>query len=300
MDWKSVSQLLVQRSDRPLLILDGSGRVRLLSPALEQMLGWRQHELEGRSWHDACASSEPVSSISAWLDPALNGSLLPYRCDATTRTGERVLLEVESMLLGASRAHGLLLFVNAVSPARTVGERPADEDLDYVVTTNPPEFGALRQVARVGTVAPRSVGGSEHCFRLLHKRNAPCEDCPLLQPAEKAWPRIVVRRRPGQAGRFEVVTSTPLDATTARVSVRFVADGALAGIREARIDDIADKAKLSNRERAVLGYLLTGDSPEAIAATLNISHRTARFHLTNLLRKLGADSRADLLRLAGF
>ena len=33
---------------------------------------------------------------------------------------------------------------------------------------------------------------------------------------------------------------------------------------------------------------------------LSVSSRTVKFHQGNILQKLGADSRADLLRLAGF
>jgi len=63
----------------------------------------------------------------------------------------------------------------------------------------------------------------------------------------------------------------------------------------ARVDRVA--AELSPREREVLDLLLLGRSHDEIGAALRIAPRTAKFHQANVLRKLGADSRADLLRV---
>jgi DNA-binding NarL/FixJ family response regulator len=64
-----------------------------------------------------------------------------------------------------------------------------------------------------------------------------------------------------------------------------------------RITALTDQAKLPAREREVLDLHILGRSDEDIAVALGISKRTARFHASNLLEKLGADSRIDLLRL---
>ena len=60
---------------------------------------------------------------------------------------------------------------------------------------------------------------------------------------------------------------------------------------------MAARRSLSKREREVVDLLLLGRSMEEIATALEISPRTAKFHQANLLRKLGAESRLDLLRL---
>ena len=39
---------------------------------------------------------------------------------------------------------------------------------------------------------------------------------------------------------------------------------------------------------------------EDIAVSLQLSRRTVKFHLSNLLQKLGVDSRVDLIRITGF
>ncbi len=68
-------------------------------------------------------------------------------------------------------------------------------------------------------------------------------------------------------------------------------------IHDSKVSLLAEKAHLSERERDVLRYLLLGRTCADIATILEISPRTVKFHQANLLDKLGADSRADLLRL---
>ena len=58
-----------------------------------------------------------------------------------------------------------------------------------------------------------------------------------------------------------------------------------------------EAAGLTAREREVLELLLLGRTHEDIAVVLGISERTSKFHQANLLEKLGAESRMDLLRL---
>lgn len=64
-----------------------------------------------------------------------------------------------------------------------------------------------------------------------------------------------------------------------------------------RRTEIMAQARLTEREREVLELLLLGRSHEDIATVLGISERTSKFHQSNLLVKLGAESRLDLMRL---
>lgn len=57
----------------------------------------------------------------------------------------------------------------------------------------------------------------------------------------------------------------------------------------------AEAAVLSRREREVLTSLLNGCTNKEIAAELAISERTVKFHVSQLLRKLGAQRRGDLM-----
>jgi len=47
----------------------------------------------------------------------------------------------------------------------------------------------------------------------------------------------------------------------------------------------------------VLELLVLGRTAREIAALLSVTERTARFHTANVLDKLGASSRADLIRV---
>jgi two-component system response regulator NreC len=56
--------------------------------------------------------------------------------------------------------------------------------------------------------------------------------------------------------------------------------------------------RLSTREREIVQLLAEGKSNKDVAATLGISVRTAEAHRASVLRKLGIDSIADLVRYA--
>jgi DNA-binding response OmpR family regulator len=71
---------------------------------------------------------------------------------------------------------------------------------------------------------------------------------------------------------------------------------AVAAQRDRRAELVAS-ARLTEREREVLDLLLLGRNHQDIAAVLGISERTSKFHQANLLLKLGAESRLDLMRL---
>lgn len=73
--------------------------------------------------------------------------------------------------------------------------------------------------------------------------------------------------------------------------------GGLGDLIMSRMRRLAEEAELTKREVEVLDLLLLGRSTDEIALVLEISPRTAKFHQANVLRKLGADSRSDLVRL---
>jgi two-component system, NarL family, nitrate/nitrite response regulator NarL len=56
-------------------------------------------------------------------------------------------------------------------------------------------------------------------------------------------------------------------------------------------------SELSRREREVLDALLENLANKEIASRLNISERTVKFHVSNLLNKFGVRRRADLILL---
>ena len=59
----------------------------------------------------------------------------------------------------------------------------------------------------------------------------------------------------------------------------------------------ADRPRLSQREQEVAALLLEGASNKVIARQLDISVHTAKFHVTQILDKLGARNRADAVSM---
>lgn len=59
-----------------------------------------------------------------------------------------------------------------------------------------------------------------------------------------------------------------------------------------------EMAELTDRQRQILQLLVDGKSNKEIAATLNLSIKTIEFHRAKMMSKLGAQSAAELSRLA--
>jgi DNA-binding NarL/FixJ family response regulator len=86
---------------------------------------------------------------------------------------------------------------------------------------------------------------------------------------------------------------------TTRVS-QMVLDGFLERERRINATEIVDTEPdlLTSREREVIQLLAEGRTSKEVAVTLNLSVKTAETHRTNLMRKLGLHSVADLTRYA--
>ena len=61
---------------------------------------------------------------------------------------------------------------------------------------------------------------------------------------------------------------------------------------------VADHSRLSRREREVLTLVAEGKSNREIATALIITDNTAKYHVAQLLNKLGAGSRAEAVTRA--
>ena len=70
-----------------------------------------------------------------------------------------------------------------------------------------------------------------------------------------------------------------------------IAKRLMASMRAAKTEDPA--GELTTREREILQMVAAGKSNKQIAAELVISERTARTHVSNILRKLGLSSRTQ-------
>jgi FixJ family two-component response regulator len=69
--------------------------------------------------------------------------------------------------------------------------------------------------------------------------------------------------------------------------------------RESKAGELrAREATLTPREREVLRYVISGLLNKQIAAALGTSERTVKIHRGQVMRKMGADSLPDLVRMA--
>jgi predicted ATPase/DNA-binding CsgD family transcriptional regulator len=112
------------------------------------------------------------------------------------------------------------------------------------------------------------------------------------------WPDFEVYERQRAATKVQLGTAeftAAYDAGAALAPPQAIADGLAfaAWVRSATPGDPppAEALGLSPREREVLRLLVEGHSNPEIAGALCISHKTVRNHVTNILTKLGVESR---------
>jgi PAS domain S-box-containing protein len=304
MDWSAITQLLAERSEQALVLLDRRGCIRLLNGAMERLLGWSRAEASLRRWTKLFMAGQPAQTTKRWLIEAFSAAPVRRSCSVAARDGRRWRLELDAALVGRGPAQALLMTVARALPLDAESGAPADHELDYQITSHGQgqgaTFGQLQRIVQMGRTFDDVAIPARRCFEVLHQRQTPCLDCPVLRAGDATWPRSVVRRATQAAAGFQIVTAEPIGPTTVQVRIRFVAEGTLRAVHEVRLAQLADRAQLSLRERSVLEYLLMGRSLADIALILDLSRHTVKFHQGNILRKLGADSRADIARLTGY
>src|SRR5690606_22764117 len=203
----------------------------------------------------------------------------------TNKGRDKVIFE--SCPVGYPQGRGVLLLLKSMKYKPC---EPISGDYDYEVHELTSGVFRLHKVCCLGR---ESLAPQGSCYEVLHGRSARCDVCPLA--ALGSEPSVMVRARDER--EYEVATATRMATNVAVVSVRRLPRGSFAALLRAKLEELAGKAQLSPRERDVFAYLVEGCTLEEIATQLDISLRTVKFHQTNLLAKLGADSRSDLLRL---
>ena len=81
----------------------------------------------------------------------------------------------------------------------------------------------------------------------------------------------------------------------------FVKDQGIPGARHLLLEHVlawlTQHHDLSRREAEILQHVIMGEKNLDIAEGLQISPRTVKFHIRNLLKKVGARNRADIIRI---
>ena len=150
-----------------------------------------------------------------------------------------------------------------------------------------------RRFEIVDTTEQHELAG-KLCHKALYGLDRPCTGCPVLAlgPNDREGSSVLRVK-----GAYHVIRASRTRDDTAILSREIVREEVCRQILAVRLGALADEAGLSPQERKVLELLVLGRTHADIAQALTITIRTVRFHQGNLLAKLGAESRADLLRV---
>jgi DNA-binding CsgD family transcriptional regulator len=295
LDWASLAGVLLERAEEPTLLLSRQGEVTLANRAIGELLETRREDLVGRQ----AASLFPGldSESGAWpLEAAFFGGVreLETTADAPNRGGLEVSFQVSPV--GTGSAASLVAVVRRVR-RRIHGATSAWSEAHYEVWMSPGRAGELKRVWDAESKPGDDLAEGELCYRGLYQRDNPCPGCPVFTPSAPLRSSVGVTRPRGRHDDLRVVSieSTAKDSVAVRSHV--VTDALLGELMRAKVDALAERGALTERERSVLWHLLLGGSVVDIGDALGISPRTVKFHQSNLLDKLGAESRVDLTRI---
>lgn len=287
MDWSAVALLIAERAGLPVVVMSEASDLLLLSPSAEQALGLGAGSIGG-NWIERYVQPTAAENARWYLNRAFAGALRKLELPLSTPRGSSIV-HFDAQPVGRDQDGVLLLLLERLVP---VPREPVSTDYDYEVAGVASGALRLKRFRRAGVELGSREGA---CFEALHGRATPCEDCPLLRDNAAHSEDVVVRARPPLD--YVVTTFTRQSEDEAHVSVRSLTMASLAAVLQAKRGELAERARLSKRERSVFGYLMDGRAVEDIASELEISPRTVKFHQANVLQKLGADSRTDLMRL---
>lgn len=236
---------------------------------------------------DALISPDSVDVGRATLALAFSGAHPTVELRLVVQ-GRVALARFSSTVVGRGESRGLLLVLEQLSHLFVT---PPAGDYDYEVAGLSAGKLRLKFVANAGGPDSPAEG---RCFEVLYQRSEPCDACPLSRGETHS-----ARSDVGSDGSrdYSVTRVEARGDDTARLSVRRISSLSIAAVMQARMDELAERAQLSKRERAVLAQLIEGRGVHEIASGLSISPRTVKFHQANVLRKVGADSRNELMRL---
>jgi len=82
-----------------------------------------------------------------------------------------------------------------------------------------------------------------------------------------------------------------------RIQAAVQKDISLHDLRMRRMKFEALFARLTPREREVMGHVVQGKSNKEVAAVLSRSEKTVEFHRAQMMRKMGVASFAELVRV---
>lgn len=290
-DWQLVGAELLDRDPRPVLLLNMAQRVLRANRALVALL---EPEFSPQLTHFA----------DDWLGPAAREAFALNWRRAIDGNRERVQVRISRAnfpvlatfelvpLTEGLRVTAVMLIAVEVLPDFPAAPITPASGLHYDIALD--EKGQPQRLLQaISNGAQLKVDASQPCHLALFGRPAPCPACPLRNERTGATVAIESASGPFRANLLWA-RRRPGHAT---ISVLQVGEEEYSALFRARVDALAMGARLSPRERSVLDLILMGRTLDDIATHEGITTRTTKYHQQNLLRKLGAESRHDLLRL---
>ncbi|MCC6747171.1 MAG: PAS domain-containing protein [Deltaproteobacteria bacterium] len=297
----AVASVLAAYSQLPLLALDGRGSVILANEPAERLLGLRHGAALGQSLAELCVPAEEREQVEQSLKRARAGSLKRAEWVVTTAEQRTLSLSVELSATGHGRRASVVVAVLG-SRERTPNPRlrMGLAEACYEISARPGAPFIIQNVSlREGRPdkGPSVVG--KVCYEALAQRDSICPGCPILSFASnpQVTYQVSVVASHGANAELVLMGVERTEEHLFRVSYQPIREPLLSYLTKTRLDQLAARAGLSEREREVLDLIVMGRTADEIGTILGISARTAKYHQANLLEKLGADSRLDLLRL---
>jgi DNA-binding NarL/FixJ family response regulator len=120
-------------------------------------------------------------------------------------------------------------------------------------------------------------------------------------------PAVLLAAEPGvatvrSAARMRIYSVLPMDVTTAQLVAAISATVAGFSVTLPRVpsgpeESIPGSEHLTAREVEVLRWMARGYRNKQLAAALNISEHTAKFHVSSVMAKLGARTRTEAVTI---
>jgi DNA-binding CsgD family transcriptional regulator len=294
MTWRKAAASLAEIWRGPLAVLDARGRIELANRAMQRVLGQPERKLLARvgvECGEKVGGGGSSEELRRLLRAARSGAAQRHQTRIDGPGGDAARVSFTFAPTGNAR-RGVIVRMTSAEPADAAyGEGGLDYEVSFV-----PEEWILAGVAGPASEPLVPMLG-QRCYRALYGRDSSCPFCPVGAARSSGAPAASVLRPRLPGGDFRIVTASLDEPARAHLHVLEVDSTTVSDLIGAKIDVLADAAALSDRERGVLQLLLVGRSLQDIADALGISRRTVKFHQFNLLAKLGAESRTDLVRL---
>lgn len=166
-------------------------------------------------------------------------------------------------------------------------------DRFYRISVEGADRARVVRVERAPGAARDAVG--RLCHEVFERRESPCQGCPAFDADLGSTPRSGAIGE-DEDGALRIVTASR-DGDGVEVRAVCLSPAELVAAVLARLEAIGRHAGLSNQERKVFDRVSRGQRGAEIAAALGIRERTVKYHLANVLGKLGIDSRTEIVKL---